>query len=310
MGRYVDVRASPSAHDAGTRVMAGPFLAHVLLLPCSSALWARDPVSSAATLILKVRRRARLVRVRWGLGREEWSPQPPGTPPHLPVRQGLLRECTSVDVDVTGLDVLRGAVGGVSVSGKNWCSYRNLRCRSLAFRVGPTEVDMPSLLATASINFRETTAGTADVVFDAEDFVAFLRHPYVGPEVRLSDGDRLYFSPSGAHIRPGGVTFRGAWRGRDLRLFLAPDSTDIVSLTIDGGGEDEEDEGEAVSSVCRQVGAWFRQLRVDLDGALVGPIQEMAIIRAPETGRGGSSLCLRLGMGLNVAKFPSLPPKF
>mmetsp|Transcript_8812 Transcript_8812/g.19621 ORF Transcript_8812/g.19621 Transcript_8812/m.19621 type:complete len:189 (-) Transcript_8812:209-775(-) len=187
-------------------------------------------------------------------------------------------------------------VDGVSIQGDRWCSPGKLSCRSLDFQVGTAEIDTGALFASQRITFRRPVHGVANVAFDGADFARFLAHPLVGGSARECG---LEFARARASIDiSSGVAFEGIWRGKPARAFLRRSSRP-GGFQIHAG---EGCSGEAEAALD----AWFRMLRVDLDGPLVGPVRSLKIVpgvaRAPAT--------VQLQLDLAVTRFPSLPPKF
>jgi hypothetical protein len=236
------------------------------------------------------------------------------------ILRGLLSECGGVGVSVDGAHRLAtGAVSGVRITGRGWRSPGGLACRELAMEVGEARLDAAGLFTARQIRFSQPVTGDASVTFSATDFAAFVRHPLVGPAAvwrgagaaaRQERPPPFVFAATGCVIDPDGVTFGGEWRGAARRLRLsraaaAPGRAAAASpIEVRPEGLVGEDD-EVLAALLLE---WFSQLRVDLDGAMVGPIKSLETVEAQGGGSGARSV--RLQLGLSVRKFPSLPPKF
>lgn len=294
--------------------------AAALLLAAASASTTTDPLSTVATFILR----------------------------------SLLAECDGVTVDVRGAHKIpQGAVDGVRIEGRSWCSRGGLRCRELAMEVGAARIDGLRLLTSRQIAFVEAVQGEAVITFDAADFEAFVQHPLVGPSAVWSRGAArgapaaparaeppFRFGGGDCSIDASGALFCGEWRGRRraLRLVAAGPAASgspgapprgaglpIDVLPVGASASAVQPEGDAGSAgadaaadeLAGLLRLWFRDLKVDLDGALLGPIRELSTDTVPPRRAApgaplvaGGSPVIRLRMGLSVRHFPSLPPKF
>jgi hypothetical protein len=248
-----------------------------------------------------------------------------------------------------------GAVDGVQIDGRAWRSPGGLTCRELEMAVGEARLDALRLFTDRQILFASPVLGEASVTFSEADFDAFLAHRLVGPAAVLagpggSGGGRagaesgrsrlpapppFTFSPHSCRISDGRVAFGGEWGpGRPHTLALvraSPDAAAGGALPIDvvpettplagSCGEGGSAEAQLLSVLMR---SWFGGLRVDLDGATLGPIRELSTElptavaaassrpgeRSGDGATGPGPRLVRLRMGLRVRRFPSLPPKF
>lgn len=272
-----------------------------LLLSTHASPTTPDPLSSAATFILR----------------------------------GLLTECGGVTVGVRGAHKLAsGAVDGVRIEGRSWCSPGGLRCRELAMEVGEARIDAFRLLTDRQIAFTAPVQGEATITFDAADFAAFLQHPLVGPSASLSglavrsgaSASRhrapppFVFSKRGCAIDEGGVVFGGEWKGQahELRLASAQpiaSAERVMSLAAQragssarlpiyvssiGGGAAEND--ECAAELAGLLALWFGQLHVDLDGAQLGPIRELTTLCMPQQAGGMARRAAQLTNGRSAAR--------
>mmetsp|Transcript_37615 Transcript_37615/g.62287 ORF Transcript_37615/g.62287 Transcript_37615/m.62287 type:complete len:222 (-) Transcript_37615:43-708(-) len=210
------------------------------------------------------------------------------------ILRGLLVQCGSVVVHVRGVEKIPlGCVDGVAIEGQQWCSPGGLSCRSIDFAVGPAEIDAGALFSSRRITFQRPAKGVANVAFNSVDFSNFLMHPLVYASAANSYG--LSFPGPNSIVEAGGVVFEGYWRGQMTRSMLLSSPTSPGGFAITG-------DAETVMSM------WLSELRVDLDGAIVGPVRAVRI--STPLGIGSSEWTVNLELDLTVRRFPSLPPKF
>ncbi|GLC35963.1 hypothetical protein PLESTB_000524000 [Pleodorina starrii] len=110
----------------------------------------------------------------------------------------------AVSVTASAWDLLAGRVGGAKVEGRLWESPLGLTARVLDVQVGLVELDLPAVFAQQRIVLRNTPVGSARVVFNADDFGAFLQHPLVTTAARRAvQGRPFLFDREGVVIAPG-----------------------------------------------------------------------------------------------------------
>eukprot|EP00435_Cladocopium_sp_Y103_P013341 s1460_g3.t1 len=140
----------------------------------------------------------------------------------------LLRRYDLVRVKVQSRwdQLIRGRVEAVELSGKQWCTKLQLRARSLVVSASSAALDYGELLQ-GRVTLTEVAKGSAEAIFDAQEFGDFLIYPQVSEAAPVVSGAKVLFSERGVEIDSSAeeLTFQGRHAGQAFR----------ARLTVDGG---------------------------------------------------------------------------
>ncbi len=168
--------------------------------------------------------------------------------------------------------------------------------------MGSVNLDVSTLFRRRVLQFQQPVpAGTARVVFNAQDFGNFLAHPLI--RRTFLAGRSFVFDRGGVAIDPVNrtVVFCGRWGGERLRVALSQPSAreSLVARVVRGAGEEEE--GSRVDeTIGLEMSSYFNNLEVDLDGPT------LSFSSLSFEGNGVESGRVKLGLGIVVRKLPSI----
>ena len=227
------------------------------------------------------------------------------------ILRARLRECESCEiaVDAQPSSLLGGAVDGVRVNGKRWCTPLKLSCDSLDVQVGQTSVDFSALVTKQRIDLKRPAEGSATIKFTAEDWDNFLLHPGFKEIVtrrRRTDPtppDFAFSRKGGTRMLPsaGSIAFPVRWDGATLMATLSQRADGRVECAATCS---KAPEGSPAWQGDSPAGPWlaqtFENLVLDLDGC------ELSFRKL----RVEPSELLVLELGVCVRSFPSLDINF
>lgn len=135
----------------------------------------------------------------------------------------LLRRYDMVRVKVQSRwdQLIRGRVEAVELSGKQWCTKLRLRARSLVVSASSAALDYGELLQ-GRVTLTEVAKGSAEAIFDAQEFGDFLIYPQVSEAAPVVSGAKVLFSERAVEIDSSAeqLTFQGRHAGQAFRARL------------------------------------------------------------------------------------------
>jgi hypothetical protein len=212
---------------------------------------------------------------------------------------------TDVSCDVTSnpLDLMRGRVGPVTVSGQDWASAKGLTCRSIEAQVDSCELDIQRVFTDQKLRLTVPAEGKAMINLNAEDFSNFITHPLMRAPSVSGDGEHseITFVNEGTHINTsagGSVHFLANFNNQRWKCILKQGAT-RASIGVAPETNSSDDCWKPVARQLSQaLSEFFNKMVFELDGTYLS-FREM---RVAEDGPDPS---VTLFLDIKVRKFPS-----
>lgn len=234
--------------------------------------------------------------------------------------KGRLLEHEGVKVKVKSsiFELMRGAIGGVSVRGLSWNTPLSLSCRQMKVDVGRTAIDLSALLMKRKIHMVQPAMGDATLILDGRDLGNLLNHPLFTDKMRselvcASKSRRtasephaipaeILFERTGSTVRGQGVDLQISWGGTPIQAMLSDvQGKPTVTVAAQATGFT----APMALQASRWLTSFFNRLSLDLDGAELS----FRTVRVVEGGKPNSHL-LQLGLGVCVRSFPGMDINF
>ena len=232
------------------------------------------------------------------------------------IKRRLKEERTvKCDVKFSSSDLLwNGRVGPVTVSGKDWCSYRGLSCRAIEATVEQCELDAKMIVSNRKLLLTTPAMGKALVALTAQDFGNFITHPLMKTSSSAIDSvaeSSIEFYKDETIIDPitSKVIFSCAFHGVRWRCSLQRSTetkkatVDVLPADDDGVARpDNQKELTIPQSLTQQLSAslerFFNEMVFELDGTYL-TYRDMMI-----TDKGGIPSVM-IALTIKVRKLPS-----
>ena len=228
------------------------------------------------------------------------------------LKEGRAVNC---DVNFSSSDLLwNGRVGPVTVSGKDWCSFRGLSCRAIEATVEQCELDAKMIISNRKLLLTTPAMGKALVALTAKDFGNFITHPLMKTSGSAIDNvaeSSIEFHKDGTIIDPMSsevffsCTFGGIkWRCTLQRSAETKKATINVLPMDDNGVTWDDDQNELVMQQrsTQQLSAYlerfFNEMVFELDGTYLS-YRDMMV-----TDKGGIPSVM-IALNIKVRKLPS-----
>mmetsp|Transcript_4878 Transcript_4878/g.7202 ORF Transcript_4878/g.7202 Transcript_4878/m.7202 type:complete len:285 (+) Transcript_4878:219-1073(+) len=206
---------------------------------------------------------------------------------------------SGVNVDVTASSsdlLLRGRVGPVTVTGREWASGLGLSCRAIEATVNTCDIDMGRIVTDQKIRLTTPAMGNAMVALNSVDFGNFITHPLMKPPGLLGQSSEpLTFLKDCVQIDPvsGAVTFYGTYLEEKWEFVLRRGKGDQKAIIQANGSDD------SCAADLRQVlETFFNKMVFELDGTFLSFKDLMVTDK-------GRSPSVMLALDIKVKKFPS-----
>ena len=235
------------------------------------------------------------------------------------IKRRLKEERTvSCDVNFSSSDLLwNGRVGPVTVSGKDWCSYRGLSCRAIEATVEQCELDAKMIISNRKLLLTTPAMGKALVALTAKDFGNFITHPLMKTSSATIDRDAessIDFHKDGTVIDPitSAVCFTCTYLGIRWRCSLQR-SSETKKATVGvlpmedndyvSSVESEDDKNESLrlqssQQLSEYLERFFNEMVFELDGTYL-TYRDMMV-----TDKGGVPSVM-IALNIKVRKLPS-----
>ena len=232
------------------------------------------------------------------------------------IKRRLKEERTvNCDVNFSSSNLLwNGRVGPVTVSGKDWCSYRGLSCRAIEATVEQCELDAKMIISNRKLLLTTPALGKALVALTAKDFGSFITHPLMKTSTSAIDniaGSSVDFHKDGTIIDPitAEVIFMCTFVGIRWRCSLqrssetkkatvrvhALDDSDAASVVASTDDDGEQSSQQKLSGYLER---FFNEMVFELDGTYL-TYRDMMV-----TDKGGIPSVM-IALNIKVRKLPS-----
>jgi hypothetical protein len=230
------------------------------------------------------------------------------------IKRRLKEERTvNCDVNFSSSNLLwNGRVGPVTVSGKDWCSYRGLSCRAIEATVEQCELDAKMIISNRKLLLTTPAMGKALVALTAKDFGNFITHPLMKASSSFIDSgaeSSIEFHKDGTTIDPTTseviftCTFLGVrWRCSLQRSSITKKAT-ISTCPINEYDATSADNELMVKESSKQtlqeyLERFFNEMVFELDGTYL-TYRDMMV-----TDKGGIPSVM-IALNIKVRKLPS-----
>jgi hypothetical protein len=201
--------------------------------------------------------------------------------------------------------LLNGRVGPVTISGKDWCSYRGLSCRAIEATVEQCELDASMVITNRKLLLTTPAIGKAIVALTADDFGNFITHPIMKKFTSDSNSNEatIEFIPEGVLIDPltSLVMFVCMFKGTKWKASLQR-STETKKATVDVSLFDyvdpSDDQENTSIQLLKKLELFFNEMVFELDGTYLS-YRDMMITNK------GVSPCVMIALNIKVKKLPS-----
>jgi hypothetical protein len=218
------------------------------------------------------------------------------------------------DVNFSSSNLLwNGRVGPVTVSGKDWCSYRGLSCRAIEATVEQCELDAKMIISNRKLLLTTPAMGKALVALTAKDFGNFITHPLMKTSSSFIDSiaeSSIDFHKDGTVIDPitSQVSFTCTFLGIRWRCSLQRSSEtkkatvrvcpmdDIeIKTNVDDDLTIQQSSEQSLSGYLER---FFNEMVFELDGTYLS-YRDMMV-----TDKGGIPSVM-IALNIKVRKLPS-----
>ena len=230
------------------------------------------------------------------------------------IKRRLKEERTvNCDVNFSSSNLLwNGRVGPVTVSGKDWCSYRGLSCRAIEATVEQCELDAKMIISNRKLLLTTPAMGKALVALTANDFGNFITHPLMKTSSSFIESiadNSVEFHKDGTIIDAikSEVMFTCTFRGLRWRCSLMR-SSETKKATVQVKPIDEKDTSSVDNELdIRQssqqmlseyLERFFNEMVFELDGTYLS-YRDMMV-----TDKGGIPSVM-IALNIKVRKLPS-----
>lgn len=230
------------------------------------------------------------------------------------IKRRLKEERTvNCDVNFSSSNLLwNGRVGPVTVSGKDWCSYRGLSCRAIEATVEQCELDAKMIISNRKLLLTTPAMGKALVALTAKDFGNFITHPLMKTSSSFIDSSgesSIEFHKDGTIIDPvtSEVIFICSFLGVRWRCSLQRSSetkkATVHVLPMDGNEVVSDDNELTLQQSSKQtlseyLERFFNEMVFELDGTYL-TYRDMMV-----TDKGGIPSVM-IALTIKVRKLPS-----
>ena len=211
------------------------------------------------------------------------------------------------DVQSSVGNLLKSAIGPVSVKGKDWASPLGLTCRYIEANVDRCQLDMNSVLSKRKLILVEPAIGKAMVSLNAQDFGNFVTHPLLLKQAPvLKNGEKIEFLKDNVEIQveTGVVVFYGKMMGELYKCELQRGSMQKaridVSHAINSDGSSRNMSLVALE-LTNVISNFFNDLVFELDGTFLSFSDMKVHVGNAST----SNPSLLMALTITVRKFPS-----
>jgi hypothetical protein len=201
--------------------------------------------------------------------------------------------------------LLNGRVGPVTISGKDWCSYRGLSCRAIKATVEQCELDAKMIISNRKLILTTPAIGKAIVALTANDFGNFITHPIMKTFTSAynSGESTIEFLTEGVSIDPltSTVIFVCMVQGSRWKASLQP-STETKKATVRvspiGYGSLLEDQEISSLQLSKKLERFFNEMVFELDGTYLS-YRDMMVTNK------GDVPCVMIALNIKVKKLAS-----
>jgi hypothetical protein len=209
----------------------------------------------------------------------------------------------SCDVSFSSSDLLlRGRVGPVTVTGKDWRSGRGLTCRAIEATVEQCELDASKILSNRKLLLMTPALGKAMVALNSEDFGNFITHPLMKPPTAINgDTSSIDFINEGTHVDPvtASVVFFANYAGTRWKCVLQRSQmARRAAVSVSTTEEEVADQDSVANKLAEVLDRFFNELVFNLDGTFLS-FRDMMVTDK------GEAPSVMLALNIKVKKLPS-----
>jgi hypothetical protein len=213
----------------------------------------------------------------------------------------------STNVQSSVGNLLKSAIGPVSVKGKDWASPLGLTCRYIEANVDRCQLDMNSVLSKRKLILVEPAIGKAMVSLNAQDFGNFVTHPLLLKQAPvLKNGEKIEFLKDNVEIQveTGVVVFYGKMMGELYKCELQRGSMQKARIDVShaiNSDDSSRNMSLVASELTNVISNFFNDLVFELDGTFLSFSDMKVHVGNAST----SNPSLLMALTITVRKFPS-----